>query len=300
MSTDKKGPPSERPSAEGVVEEAFSGRHRATPPLTVTLLGTGTSTGVPVIGCECAVCASEDSRDDRTRCSCYVQAGDVSLLIDTGPDFRRQALREGIDRIDAVCYTHHHFDHVVGLDDLRPFFFENHRPMPCYAHPATAAVLRRNYDYIFGDDPYPGAANVTLETVDGPFAVPSRYDDSEPVPVDPLLLRHGDMPVYGYRIGGFAYLTDVSEIPEPSYAGLNDVDVLVLDALRPKSHPTHFSFDEAVEVARRIGARQTYFVHMTHNVHHAAANARLPDDIQLAYDGLTVEVPALEPAASDV
>jgi phosphoribosyl 1,2-cyclic phosphate phosphodiesterase len=221
----------------------------------------------------------------------------VGLLIDTGPDFRRQALREGIDRIDAVCYTHHHFDHVVGIDDLRPFFFDNRRVMPCYAHTDTAAVLRRNYDYIFGDDPYPGAANVALKEVDGPFAVPSRYQDAEPVPVDPILLSHGEMPVYGYRVGGFAYLTDVSTIPEPSYEGLEGIDVLVLDALRPDPHPTHFSFDEAVEVARRIGARQTYFVHMTHNVRHAEANARLPDDIQLAYDGLTFDVPALTRAA---
>jgi phosphoribosyl 1,2-cyclic phosphate phosphodiesterase len=299
MSMDEDVSERERPTAGAVVENAAPERHAGTPPLTVTLLGTGTSTGVPVIGCDCEVCASDDPKDDRTRCSCYVQAGDVSLLIDTGPDFRRQALREGIDRIDAVCYTHHHFDHVVGIDDLRPFFFENHHAMPCYAHPDTAAVLRRNYDYIFGEDPYPGAANVTLRTVDGPFAVPSRYDDSAPVPVDPLLLRHGDMPVYGYRIGGFAYLTDVSTIPEPSYEALGDLDVLVLDALRPKPHPTHFSFDEAVEVARRIGAQQTYFVHMTHNVPHAEANARLPEGVQLAYDGLTVEVPAPEPAAPD-
>jgi phosphoribosyl 1,2-cyclic phosphate phosphodiesterase len=273
-------------------------RHASTPPLTVTLLGTGTSTGVPVLGCGCAVCTSDDPRDTRTRCACYVRVGDMGLLIDTGPDFRRQALREDIDRIDAVCYTHHHFDHVVGLDDLRPFFFDNTRTMPCYAHPDTAAVLRRNYDYIFGSDPYPGAANVAIEVVDGPFEVPSRYDDSAPVPVDPLLLYHGETPVYGYRVGGFAYLTDVSRIPEPSYEALQDIDVLVLDALRPEPHPTHFSFEEAVATARRIGARRTYFVHMTHNVRHAEANARLPDDIQLAYDGLTVEVPALEASRS--
>jgi phosphoribosyl 1,2-cyclic phosphate phosphodiesterase len=298
MPEDERGAES-GPAAGAIVENASPARHAGTPPLTVTLLGTGTSTGVPVLGCDCEVCTSEDPKDARTRCSCYVRAGGMGILIDTGPDFRRQALREGIDRIDAVCYTHHHFDHVVGLDDLRPFFFENRRAMPCYAHPDTAAVLRRNYDYIFGDDPYPGAANVVLETVDGPFTVPSRYDEAGSVPVDPLLLYHGDMPVYGYRIGGFAYLTDVSTIPEPSYDGLDDVDVLVLDALRPKPHPTHLSFDEAVEVARRIGARQTYFVHMTHNVRHAEANAALPDDMQLAYDGLTVDVPALEAAPSE-
>jgi phosphoribosyl 1,2-cyclic phosphate phosphodiesterase len=281
-----------------VVAGASPERHTSTPPLTVTLLGTGTSTGVPVLGCGCEVCTSDDPRDTRTRCACYVRVGDMGLLVDTGPDFRQQALREDVDRIDAVCYTHHHFDHVVGLDDLRPFFFDNRRTMPCYTHPDTAAVLRRNYDYIFGSDPYPGAANVEIRVADGPFEVPSRYDDAAPVAVDPILLYHGEMPVYGYRIGGFAYLTDVSRIPEPSYEGLQDVDVLVLDALRPRSHPTHFSFEEAVATARRIGARETYFVHMTHSVRHAEANARLPDDIQLAYDGLTVEVPALEASGS--
>lgn len=282
--------------ADAVVDGTTRERHIGTPPLTVTLLGTGTSTGVPVLGCDCAVCTSDDPHDTRTRCACYVQAGNMGILIDTGPDFRQQALREGIERIDAVCYTHYHFDHVVGLDDLRPYFFNNDRVMPGYMHPDTAAILRESYDYIFGADPYPGAANVQIDVVEGPFSIPSRYDDSAPVSVDPILLQHGSTPVYGYRIGRFAYLTDVSEIPEASYDGLDGVDVLVLDALRPRPHPTHFSFDEAVAVARRIGAQQTYFVHMTHNVRHTEANADLPDDVQLAYDGLTIKVPALEPS----
>lgn len=285
MPTDKP------PSASEVVAGATAERHVHTPSLTVTLLGTGTSTGVPVLGCTCPVCTSEDPRDTRTRCACYVRIGPMGLLIDTGPDFRHQALREGIDRVDAVCYTHHHFDHIVGLDDLRPFFFQNHRRMPCYTHPDTAAVLRRNYDYIFGRKPYPGTGNVEIEIVTGPFEVPSRADDAAPVPVDPILLYHGDTPVYGYRIGRFAYLTDVNTIPEPSYAGLENIDVLVLDALRPDPHRTHFSFDEAVAAARRIGARQTYFVHMTHAVRHAEANGRLPEGVQLGYDGLTFDVP---------
>lgn len=284
----------DHPDARTVTDGTSIERHASTPPLTVTLLGTGTSTGVPVLGCQCDVCTSKDPRDTRTRCACHVRVGEMGILIDTGPDFRQQALRERIDRIDAVCYTHHHFDHVVGLDDLRPFFFENERTMPCYTHPDTAEVLRRNYDYIFGPNPYPGAANVEVQVVNGPFEVPNRYHDSTPVPVDPILLYHGNTPVYGYRIGGFAYLTDASTIPQASYDGLDDLDVVVLDALRPEPHPTHFSFDEAVAVARRIGARQTYFVHMTHNVRHAEANDRLPDDIQLAHDGLTVEVPAVE------
>jgi len=258
------------------------------PPMTVTLLGTGTSTGVPVIGCDCVVCRSDDPRDTRTRCSCYIEVEGLGLLIDTGPDFREQALREGLERIDAVCYTHHHFDHIVGLDDLRPFFFRNRAPLPCYADPKTASVLRRNYDYIFGEDRYPGAPRVTLHDVDAPFRIHSRYGEAASVRVIPLELYHGDLMVYGYRVGRFAYLTDVSRIPEATFAQLDDLDVLVLDALRPESHPTHFSFDEAVSVAQQIGARQTYFIHMTHNVRHADADASLPAGIKLAHDGLTV------------
>lgn len=271
--------------------------------MTVTLLGTGTSTGVPVVGCDCEVCTSDDPRDDRTRCACYVRAGDVALLIDTGPDLRRQALRENVDRIDAVLYTHHHFDHIAGLDDLRPFFFRNRRVMPCYGHTSTVEVLEEKYDYVFGTDPYPGAANLELHAVDAPFTVPSRYpaltrnDAPEDVPresvtvnAEPIPLYHGTMPVYGYRIGRFAYLTDVNRIPEDSYEKLTGLDTLVIDALRPQPHPTHFSFDEAVAEARRIGARQTYFIHMTHNVRHAEQEDRLPDDVHLGYDGLTITV----------
>lgn len=276
---------SEKPAGDASVSE----RHARTPPLSVTLLGTGTSTGIPVLGCGCPVCTSDDPLDTRTRCSCYVRVGPMGILIDTSPDFRRQALREDIDRIDAVCYTHHHFDHVVGIDDLRPFFAENDRAIPCYARADTASILYRNYDYLFGDDPYPGAANVDLRVIDGPFSIPSRYDDGAPVPVNPVPLTHGETTVYGYRIGRFAYLTDASALPEASRTVLKGIDVLVLDALRPEPHPTHFSFEEAAAVARRIGARQTYFVHMTHGVRHAEADAHLPDGINLAYDGLTFE-----------
>ena len=271
--------------------------------MTVTLLGTGTSTGVPVVGCDCEVCTSDDPRDDRTRCACYVRIGDVALLIDTGPDLRRQSLRENVDRIDAVLYTHHHFDHIAGLDDLRPFFFRNRRVMPCYGHQSTIEVLKEKYDYVFGTDPYPGAANLELHTVDASFTVPSRYpalsrnDDPDDVPhepatvdAEPIPLYHGSMPVYGYRIGRFAYLTDVNRIPEASYEKLTGLDTLVIDALRPQPHPTHFSFDEAVAEARRIGARQTYFIHMTHNVRHADQEDRLPEDVHLGYDGLTITV----------
>ncbi len=253
----------------------------------VTLLGTGTSTGVPVIGCRCRVCTSTDPRDERTRCACVIAAGGVHIVIDTGPDFRRQALRERIEHVDAVLFTHHHFDHVVGLDDLRPFFFRNRRAIPCYARRNTAEVLQYMFRYIFEDGSYPGVPDLTLAEVDGPFDVVSREDSDLHVRVEPIDAYHGDLPLFGYRIGRFAYLTDTNYIPDASYARLSGLDVLVLDALREEQHPTHYTIDEAVEVARRIGARETYFVHMTHSVKHAETDERLPEGMHLGYDGLT-------------
>lgn len=257
----------------------------------ITLLGTGTSTGVPVIGCNCRVCTSPDVRDERTRCSCLVEVNGLSIVIDTGPDFRRQALREDIRHVDAVLYTHHHFDHIVGLDDLRPFFFRNSRPIPCYARDNTAEVMRVMFDYIFQDGTYPGVPDLSLQTIDAPFVVSSRIDPTNDVEVVPIDARHGDLPLFGYRIGRFAYLTDTNFIPEESFELLEDLDVLVLDALRESFHPTHYTIDEAVEVAERIAAKQTYFTHMTHSVLHAETDARLPEGMNLGHDGLTFSVP---------
>lgn len=258
----------------------------------ITLLGTGTSTGIPVIGCLCRVCTSEDQRDRRSRCACYVQVGELGLVIDTGPDFRRQMLRERIGRIDAVLYTHHHYDHISGIDDLRPYFFENRTAMPCYALPATARVLQRMFPYIFEPDgTYVAAPPLDLREVSGAFTVESRYKTGCPVTVVPLQLVHGNMPVVGYRIGGFAYVTDTSFIPEETFALLEGVDILVLDALRHEPHPTHFNIDEAVSAARRIGARRTYLLHITHSILHAEEDARLPEGIALGYDGLSFDTP---------
>lgn len=256
--------------------------------MTVTLLGTGTSTGVPVIGCHCEVCRSKDPRDVRTRCSALVSVDGLSIIIDTGPDFRHQALREGIDEVDAVLFTHHHADHIAGLDDLRPFFFGNKRPIPCYAHPNTASVVADTFRYIFRDGTYPGVPKLHMKAVSAPFDVVSRYGRVGKVAVEPVPVFHGNLEMYGYRIGKFAYLTDTSRIPDRSFALLRDLDVLVLDALRHEPHPTHFSIEEAVAAAQRIGARNTYFVHMTHSVLHALHDAQLPEGINLGYDGLTI------------
>ena len=254
----------------------------------VTLLGTGTSTGIPVIGCSCPVCRSADPRDTRSRCSAFVQVDGVSILIDAGPDFRTQALRENIEHIDAVLFTHHHFDHVVGIDDLRPFLFRNPTPIPCYAPPKTERVVRQMFAYIFDDGSYPGVANLTLHALDGaPFEVTSR-ESGEVARVIPIPAWHGETPVYGYRFGNVAYLTDTNRIPDSSMALLEGVEVLILDALRRRPHPTHFSFDEAIAISRRLKPRETWFVHMTHTVGHAEEDEAMPDGVRLAYDGLVL------------
>ncbi|MFN3595873.1 MAG: MBL fold metallo-hydrolase [Rubricoccaceae bacterium] len=267
-----------------------------------TLLGTGTSTGVPVIGCRCRVCTSADARDRRLRTSAHVvaetDAGPVHLQIDAGPDFREQALRAGLHTIDAVLYTHAHFDHVVGTDDLRPFLFADRSPIPCYASPTTAAGLRRMLGYIFEDGSYPGVARLHLHEVDGeggrPFTVVARpgAGSDAAVTVVPVPALHGRLPVLGFRIGPLAYLTDVSALPETSLALLEGVDTLVLDALRHEPHETHFTIAEATAVAQRVGARQTAFVHLTHSVLHAEEAARLPAGIALGHDGLVLTADA--------
>ncbi len=261
--------------------------------VTATLLGTGTSTGVPIIGCRCAVCTSGDPRDARTRTSAHVvahtAAGDVHIQIDAGPDFRVQALRAGIEAVDALVVTHHHFDHVVGLDDLRPFFYVNKTPAPVWALPASGVVLQEMFGYIF-DRAYPGSSVLDLHASDGrtPFVVRSRTSPDAAVTVTPVLGHHGRVDVMGVRIGAFAYLTDVKAVPDATVEALQGVTTLVLDGLRPESHPTHLSFEEAAAVAARVGAAETWFVHMTHAVTHAEGDALLPPGVRLAYDGLVL------------
>ena len=255
-----------------------------------TLLGTGTSTGIPVIGCGCNVCNSEDPRDKRMRASCLVEVDGLTLLIDAGPDFRTQALRANIRKIDAVLITHHHFDHIAGLDDLRPYFFQNDTPIPCYTHRETAENLRQRNAYIFQDKSYPGVANLELHEIDGPFTVAGRYGQHNSVYVTPVDVFHGKMPVLGFRIGNFAYITDTNHLPAESYALLQKLDVLVLDALRHKPHRSHYSISEAIQVAQELKACQTFFTHMTHSLLHADEDPLLPENISFAYDGLVIEL----------
>lgn len=256
----------------------------------VTLLGTGTSTGIPVIGCQCRVCKSADPRDKRLRCACFIEIDGMYLLIDAGPDLRTQALRASLRRVDAVLLTHHHFDHVVGLDDLRPFFFENRSPIPCYANQDTTHTLKTMFGYIFEDGSYPGVSKLNLHEINAPFEVASRYHAGKSVTITPIDVFHGDTPVLAFRVGKFAYVTDTNHIPDASLALLEGVEVLVLDALRHEPHRTHFTITESVAMARKIGAKQTYLTHMTHSILHAEEDAKLPEGVALGYDGLCLTI----------
>lgn len=250
----------------------------------VTFLGTGTSTGVPVVGCRCPVCTSDDPRNTRLRQSVKIEAAEKHFLIDTTPDLRLQLLRHPIPRLDFLLFTHSHSDHLMGLDDIRPFNFRQREPIHAFASPMTAKAIRRAFSYIWDDSQIGGGKpQLELHEVDGAF----RHDG---IDITPLPVRHGDWTILGYRIGPFAYITDTNGIPERSMELLRGVDTLALDGLRPAPrHPTHFTIGEAVEAARQIGARITYLIHLTHDIDHVACEATLPQNVRLAYDGLRLE-----------
>lgn len=253
----------------------------------VTFLGTGTSHGVPRIGCSCAVCTSNDPHNKRFRSSLLIDADDMSVVIDTGPEFRLQALRAHLGRLDAVFYTHNHADHMNGIDDLR--VFSETAPLPVYGPQQVLDDIAQRFPYAVGENPWRGGLpQLALHQV------PAGGVSIGSLRFIPVPLLHGCRQVYGYRIGSLAYLTDCKEIPESSYALLGGLDVLVLDALRYKNHPTHLSIDEAVKVARRIGARLTYFTHLNHRVDHKELDSHLPCGIHPAYDGLSLVLPLSE------
>jgi phosphoribosyl 1,2-cyclic phosphate phosphodiesterase len=249
----------------------------------VTLLGTGTSTGVPAINCSCAVCLSEDPRNKRLRPSVWIESGEFSLVIDTTPDFRLQALRYSIGHLDAILFTHHHADHILGLDDIRPFNQHQKRFIPCYGSAGTMGEIRITFRYIFQEQPYGGVPQVETYAVEGPFELGG-------LTVTPIPAMHAKLPVFGYRIENFAYLTDLNSLPEESLDLLDGLQVLVLGALRHEPHPAHFTMTEAVGVAGIIGAQRTFFTHMSHEVDHETVSRQLPAGIELGYDGLTIEL----------
>jgi phosphoribosyl 1,2-cyclic phosphate phosphodiesterase len=256
----------------------------------LTLLGTGTSFGVPQIGCECAVCRSTDPRDKRHRSGAMIEAGGSTILVDTPPELRLQLIAGGVTRVDAVMYTHEHADHINGIDDLRTFTVRGRRPLPLYGPPETLERIRTSFPYIFDDaiEPYEGTSKPSLELHPLEPGVPA---DVAGVQVLPLAFRHGHLRVYGYRVGGLAYITDVKAIPEAERDRLRGLDVLVLNALWWRPHPTHLSISEAVHTAQALGARRTYLTHLTHETGHAELAGQLPAGIYPAYDGLTLEVP---------
>ncbi|HEX2059612.1 MAG TPA: MBL fold metallo-hydrolase [Thermoanaerobaculia bacterium] len=252
----------------------------------VTFLGTGTSTGVPVVGCGCRVCTSDDPRDQRLRQSVLLEENGLHGLIDTTPDLRLQLLRNPIPRLDYILFTHSHSDHLMGLDDIRPFNFRQRETLDAYANPMTAKAIRRAFGYIWDTSSQIGGGKpqLDLHEVEGPFTHGG-------IEIIPIPVAHGNWTILGFRIGAFAYITDTNGIPPASMELLRGVDVLALDGLRPAPrHPTHFVIDEAITYAQQIGARETWLIHLAHEVLHAEVDASLPEGIRLAYDGLVLEV----------
>src|ERR1700688_1027533 len=251
---------------------------------TLTVLGSGTSMGVPTLGCDCAVCHSSDPHDRRTRPSIMLECDGKGVLIDTTPDFYTQAVREKITRVDAVLYTHTHADHILGIDDLRPLSYA-HKPgkLPLYARPDAAAFLRRMFSYVFDADyKFGGLPQLELRPIDGPVEVFGAR-------CEPVRIIHGETEIYGYRFGSAAYLTDHSEIPEASFHQLEGLDILFLVAQRHKPQPTDSTVENSLRIVGRVKAKRAFFTHICHDLAHEETNAMLPAHVRLAYDGLKLE-----------
>lgn len=251
----------------------------------ITVLGSGTSVGVPTIGCDCPVCRSNDPRDKRLRPSVLIEHGGRSIVVDTTPDFRYQALRAGLRRVDAILFTHSHADHILGLDDVRPFNFHQRGPIPIFGSPDTIRVIQHVFRYVFEDKPSQSSVpRLKINTLnDEPFELCGL--SFLPVP-----LLHGDGKVLGFRFGYAAYLTDHSEVPESSLQLLSGLDVLFLDALRHKPHPTHSTVEQSLKVVDRLKPKRAFFTHICHDLPHEQTEKALPPHVRLAFDGLQIEV----------
>lgn len=256
------------------------------PPLKITFLGTGTSSGVPLIGCDCEVCTSPDKKDNRLRSSILVQSAKTTLVVDTGPDFRYQMLRQQVKKLDTVIFTHPHRDHMAGLDDVRAYNFFQKKHIDIYADSLTEEAIRRDFYYAFADTKYPGIPELNLITIsDQPFVVGD-------IPVIPVKVWHMKMPVLGFRFGPFTYITDANRIEESEKEKVRGSEILVLNALRKQQHISHFTLGEAVDMVQELRVPVGYFTHMSHQMGlHADIEAELPDNIHLAWDGLVLNFP---------
>jgi phosphoribosyl 1,2-cyclic phosphate phosphodiesterase len=261
------------------------------PNIHITVLGSGTSSGVPTIGCSCEVCRSTDPRDKRLRPSILLRYGTRNVVVDTSPDFRAQVLRAKVERLDAIVYTHSHADHILGLDDIRPFNFRQKAPTPIYGSAETLDAIQRIFRYAFDEGPsLSSVPKLDLRTLDGtPFELFG-------LEFTPIRLCHGKGTVLGFRFGRAAYLTDHSDIPEESWAKLTGLDVLFLDALRHRPHPTHSTVEQALGWVEQFKPRRAFFTHMCHDLSHEKTEAALPEHVRLAYDGLEIEVEPESPA----
>lgn len=254
-------------------------------PLKITFLGTGTSSGVPMIGCSCEVCTSPNKHDTRLRSSVLIESATTTIVIDTTPDFRYQMLRTKTNKLDAVVFTHAHKDHIAGLDDVRAYNFFSEKPMQLYANAHTAAAIKNEFYYAFTDFKYPGVPNLILNNIDeSPFTIGD-------VTLQPIKVLHLKMPVHGFRIGNFTYITDANKIEDAELEKIKGSEVLVLNALRKKEHLSHFTLEQAVNLAKQLSIPQTYLTHISHQMGlHNEVNAELPNNIQLAYDGLQIQL----------
>lgn len=253
----------------------------------LTFLGTGTSQGVPVISCGCWVCRSQDSRDQRLRTSALVRIGETNLLIDAGPDFRQQMLREQVRKLDAILLTHEHKDHIAGLDDVRAFNYVTSAAVDIYAEERVQRRVMQDFDYAFAENPYPGVPEINLHTIlpDVPFQV-------DRCTILPIRGMHYKLPVLGFRIGQLAYLTDMNRIDQQEIDKIKGVDTLVINALRKEHHLSHFTLDEALHMRHLVSPRVTYLTHISHQMgRHATEEKALPEDVHFAYDGLNIEIP---------
>jgi len=249
------------------------------------MLGTGTSQGVPVIGCQCEVCTSLDFRDKRLRSSILIEVDGLNIVIDSGPDFRQQMLRERVRKLDALVFTHEHKDHTAGMDDIRSFNFLQKKDMPIYAQKNVLDQLKREFAYVFAESKYPGVPQVAVQEIDNkPFSV----EGTEIIPIEVL---HYKLPILGFRVKDFAYITDMKTIADDEFEKLQNLDALVINALQKTEHISHLTLDEAIAFAKKVGAKRTFFTHLSHKMgKHNDVDVLLPENIQIAYDGLTIDL----------